>query len=283
MLPPLQPATETAWTLPDGYVASGYLHHPPTQPRGLLIYLHGIQSHGGWYQHSASLLAQCGHLVAQPDRRGSGRNETDRGDVTSPAVWLNDVAAIIAACQEQFGPLPVAVVGVSWGGKLAAAYALQQPTPIAGSLLIAPGILPQVGLPLHERLKIAGSYATGGRTGFEIPLDDASLFTENPAGQRFIEDDPLRLTHATARFLIHSTRLDRRVRRAAPASLSGPDHQLLLASEDRIIDNPRTQAWAERVGMPCEVLAGRHTLEFAEDAEAFWQAVTKWGSKLFAE
>ncbi len=278
MRPPLLPPHDETWTLPDGYQARGSWFAPEQPPRGLLLYLHGIQSHGGWYRHSASLLARQGHVVLQPDRRGSGLNERDRGDVAGPQVWLDDLSALIEWAGTRFGPLPVGLVGVSWGGKLAAAYALAHPERVAGLLLIAPGIFPGVSVPLHERLRIAATWAAGGRTRFEIPLSDPGLFTGNPDGQRFVAEDPHRLTHATARFLVHSTRLDRQVRRARPGALTAVQASLLLASDDRIIDNAATRRWATRCGLRdiTELDAG-HTLEFETDPSAFLARVTAFG------
>ena len=58
-----------------------YRFYPPTgQPRpARIVYLHGIQSHGGWYEGSCAHLAAAGFPVYFLDRRGSGLNEQDRG------------------------------------------------------------------------------------------------------------------------------------------------------------------------------------------------------------
>ena len=43
-------------TLPDGY--SAYARYwPVREPAGAVLYLHGIQSHCGWYEESARRLA----------------------------------------------------------------------------------------------------------------------------------------------------------------------------------------------------------------------------------
>ena len=63
--------------LPDGYEAYARYWSPPVC-RGGVLYLHGIQSHGGWYERSAARLCESGFAVLQPDRRGSGRNQPQR-------------------------------------------------------------------------------------------------------------------------------------------------------------------------------------------------------------
>ena len=57
--------------LPDGYRAYARLWKA-NPSRAAVLFLHGIQSHAGWYDLSASRLAQAGFTVLQPDRRGSG-------------------------------------------------------------------------------------------------------------------------------------------------------------------------------------------------------------------
>ena len=47
---------------------------PDGAARGALIYLHGIQSHGGWYVETGAELARRGYAVYLPDRRGSGES-----------------------------------------------------------------------------------------------------------------------------------------------------------------------------------------------------------------
>ncbi len=48
--------------------------------RAVVVMLHGIQSHSGWYEGSGEHLAQAGVSVLAPDRRGSGMNGEARGD-----------------------------------------------------------------------------------------------------------------------------------------------------------------------------------------------------------
>ena len=59
--------------LADGYRAYARLWMPK-DVRGAVLYHHGIQSHSGWYEHSARFLCRHGLAVLQVDRRGSGRN-----------------------------------------------------------------------------------------------------------------------------------------------------------------------------------------------------------------
>lgn len=266
----------------DGYELHGR-QWPGRRGGVAIIYLHGIQSHGGWYEWSASKLAQTGATVIMPDRRGSGMNESLRGDVTEADRWLRDIDELADSVRRSADVQRPALVGVSWGGKLAAAWANERPRAVSDILLIAPGLFPQVDLRLHKKLAVAWSIASGRRRMFEIPLSDPALFTENVEGQAFIRDDKLKLTHVTGRFLLRSAQLDRKLKRA-PASGLTAACTLLLAGQDRVIRNAATERWLQRAAavQPSVVLLkdASHSMEFEADPAEFEAAVGDWRDRL---
>lgn len=272
------------WRMSDGYSIQGRVWNLPEAKDAraagpVCLYFHGIQSHGAWFEWSGSLLAAGGASVIMPDRRGSGLNREGRGDAPSIQRWLDDIAELAEWAKHRTGAAELRLVGVSWGGKLAAMHALRNPTQVERVLLITPGIFPAVDVGFSQRMRIAAALLKGGTASFEIPLSDPALFTDNPAGQEFISADPLKLTHATARFLWHSTRLDRALRRAADRAMQ-PPVTLLLAGRDRIIRNAPLEAWCRRVcGEHLRIerfAADVHTLEFARDTSAFENALRAW-------
>lgn len=276
MRTPLTPPQFTQWRLSDGYVVRGRVWSPRA-PIGSIVYLHGIQSHGGWYEWSAAVLADCGWRVIMPDRRGSGLNERDRADAPSIERWLLDVEEIAAAGVDS--DLPARMVGLSWGGKVAVSVVLRQPRRWSRLLLITPGIFPAVDVGFWQRLRIGRALLADPTRLFEIPLQEPRLFTDNPSGQQFIAEDGQKLTHATARFLFHSSRLDARLRRLAPGSLRTPT-ALLLAGNDEIIRNEPTEKWARRCcGGELAVEnfeRDAHTLEFAADVTRYERFLRHW-------
>ena len=189
----------------------------PQRPRAVLVYLHGIQSHSGWYEASSRHLAEAGVAVYQLERRGSGTDRThERGHVDRAETWLEDVAAAARLACGETGLAPVHLCGVSWGGKLALACAAHRPDLYRSLILAAPGILPRVDPTLAVKVRVAQSLLTGRPLQrFPIPLQDPHLFTENPDRVRYIAGDPLSLREVTARFMYESRRLDALARDAA--------------------------------------------------------------------
>jgi len=281
MRPPLSQPRMCDWTMSDGYALRGRVWPPGDDTRDrAIIYLHGIQSHGGWFEWSASRLAQNGTAVILPDRRGSGLNATDRGDAPSSERWLDDIDELATWAQREFGARTFDLVGVSWGGKPALAWALRRPERVERLLLIAPGLFPAVDVGVRARFQIGRSLLGGGRRMFPIPLNNPELFTDDPKGRAFIAKDPLKLTHATARFFWHSTRLDRRLLRSPAGALSA-EVTLLLAGRDRIIRNAPTQEKIRRLSANrAHVITfseGVHTLEFGTETSRFDEIIGHWG------
>jgi alpha-beta hydrolase superfamily lysophospholipase len=96
-----------------------------------VVYLHGIQSHGGWYRHSCERVAGIGFDVYFLDRRGAGLNQPARGDTPSFQRLLDDVVEFLGI-HSAGSKGNTFLVGISWGGKLAAALPSYRPNLIDG-------------------------------------------------------------------------------------------------------------------------------------------------------
>ena len=126
------------------------------RPRGRVVVLHGVQSHGGWYHRLGRTLAEAGYEAHFPDRRGSGANRRDRGHAPSARRLLDDVAEYLPDAPRAGEPAaPIALAGISWGGKLAVVTAAEHPELVDALALICPGLHPRVGVSRRERLRIA--------------------------------------------------------------------------------------------------------------------------------
>jgi alpha-beta hydrolase superfamily lysophospholipase len=264
--------------LTDGYECFARLWLPE-RPRGGILYLHGIQSHGGWFESSAARLAESGYAVLLPDRRGSGRNQEDRGHAASARRLLQDCVEWMNELQQRTGDARAHVVGVSWGGKLALALWRFAPARIRSLTLVAPGLFPQVDLPLREKVRVGLSILAAPRALFNIPLNDPEMFTANPARQQFIREDPLKLTQVTTSFLMASRRLDRYAL-SARHDARGCPLRVLLAGQDRIIDNERTRDYVRRLRWLRRAIVeypqAHHTLEFERDPGTYFRDLIEW-------
>jgi alpha-beta hydrolase superfamily lysophospholipase len=243
-----------------------------------LVFLHGITSHGGWYTRSCEHLARAGFDVHFLDRRGSGLNVDEPGDVDRWSTWIEDVAGYLASLR---GGPPIVLCGISWGGKLAAAVARRHARLIHALALVCPGLFSPHEPGVLKRMALAApGFARRQTRRVRIPLERPALFTNSPEWQDFIAHDPLSLRRVTWRFAREDRQLTRYARQAAPY-LHMP-LLLVLAGRDRIVDNARTRAFFNRTGasyrMLIEYPSAAHTLEFEPDPEPYFADLANWAA-----
>jgi alpha-beta hydrolase superfamily lysophospholipase len=209
-----------------------------TQPgaRTALVYLHGIESHAGWFAIAAGQLREQGFDVYCLDRRGSGLNRENRGllsgYVDAYETLLADIDSFITPLHDRYDQ--VFLVGLSWGGKLALAYGLSHPKAVDGLVLITPGLSAEVDVSVLNKLKIGLLSPLNPTARVPTPIQP-EMFTTTPVYLDYIRNDPLRLSSATVRFFWQSHRLDKYVDR----NIAGNQLpvQLFLAGNDIIVDN----------------------------------------------
>jgi acylglycerol lipase len=257
--------------LPDGCEAYARYWRGPSQ-RGAVLYHHGIQSHCGWYETSAARLAGAGYAVLQIDRRGSGRNPTDRGHAESAEQLIQDSLAARDELQRRSSLADHHLVGVSWGGKLVVASYVHDPTGVRSLSLVTPGLFPKIGVSRGEMAKIGFAMLYERHRLFDIPLNDSELFTTTPKWQEFFRTDELTLRQCTAAFYLASRRMDKTVAKL-PQALPIPAH-LFVAGDERIIDNDKTTHFIRELHWPqCRITTyptARHSLEFEADPRAYF-------------
>lgn len=274
-----------SFTASDGYKIH-FRHWKSETPRGIVIALHGIQSHSGWYAASSRAMADAGFDVYFSDRRGSGLNGFQRGHAAHGMRLINDVRSLAALARDEKPALtnggellPLIIMGISWGGKIAAAAASTFPDEFSGLALLYPGLHPRIHPNAWQRfrLNLARRFEIT-RTDIPVPLRAPELFTDTVEWQQFIANDPLTL-HTVSSSLLNAGRdLDELIAERA-ADVRCPV-LLMLAGRDRIIDNSGTRVLVTRFGTNhltsvCYPDAC-HTLEFEPTRAAIFLDLTEW-------
>ena len=268
---------EWTLTLPDGYQAYGR-YWPADRPAGAVLYIHGIQSHCGWYEQSARRLQQAGFAVLQADRRGSGRNPQARGHAESHHQLINDALACGRRLLQATGRARFHLLGISWGGKLACALAAAERGVVRSLTLVCPGLFPIVGVSSAEKFRIGLSMVGNRERHFDIPLNDPDLFTSQPQWIKFLQADELSLRQVTASFFLATRRMDS-VLRDLPKGDPMPLH-LMVAGRDQIIDSEKTVKFVRDLHWPETRITrypeARHTLEFEPVCEEYGEDLVEW-------
>ena len=110
-------------------------------PWAVVVFLHGIASHGGWFAETAVDLDTQGVAVYAPDRRGSGRSGGPRGHLNRYERALDDVDEVVRLVSAEHPGTPVFLAASSWAAKLGVVYAALRPAALSG-LLLGPGCCP---------------------------------------------------------------------------------------------------------------------------------------------
>ena len=245
-------------------------------PVAHVVCLHGIVSHGGWYESSCAHLASQRFCVHMLDRRGSGLNAEARGDVDCWSTWLDDVAGYLESLSEK---LPRILLGISWGGTLAAAVARQRGDLLAGVGLICPGLYSRKAANIWQRgaLRLAHALRLRHRR-VTIPLQDPSLFSHTEQAQGYIATDPLALRKITIRFAVANLDLTRYATQR-PEAIQVPV-LAVLAGQDPITINSRVREFVARIDHSSQSVieypGASHTLEFEPDPSCYFHDLAQW-------
>ena len=139
-------------------------------PSAVLVFLHGIASHAGWFGETAADLGNRGVAVYGPDRRGSGRSSGPRGHLTRYERALDDLEQVVRLVSSEHPATPVFLAASSWAAKLAVVYVAQRPASLAGLLLLGPGLTAEVKLSPVRQAQVVVGHLVRPMAYLPIPL-----------------------------------------------------------------------------------------------------------------
>lgn len=124
-------------TLPSLRTTDGLaLHHvtwqPQTEPKAVILLIHGIGEHSGRYRHVGAFFNQRGYAVISYDHRGHGKSEGERTYFTSFDVPVEDMRMVFKAVQAEFPNKPIFFYGHSMGSLISTLYLLKYQDGVQG-------------------------------------------------------------------------------------------------------------------------------------------------------
>ena len=254
-----------------------YRHWKGAREKDVIVYLHGIESHTGWFVDTADSFKDRGYTVYALERRGSGVNKIDRGYMKNYWLLVDDLRRALKLVKEENPDKKIYLMALCWGGKLAVTYAALKYGTIDGLILVSPAISTKVDLPIWKKVDVLLSNFLRPRKLFNVPIRD-EMFTKNPKYLDYIKNDELKLTQVTARFFFETAKMDMRFNRIA-----GKIHiplLLLLAGNDQVVNNSNVKKWFEREGSKDKTLklyqGSCHSIEFEDEAEELVEDVSRW-------
>lgn len=208
--------------------------HPCDGEGPVVLVLHGLFSHMGWYRSLAQDMAAAGAAVYLVDRRGAGLSEGRRGHMPRWTVLVHDVTRVVQAIRTLHPGRRLHALGISLGGTISLAASILHPGLFESQILLSPGLAAGSHFPLRRRLRLLQDLLLRPAALVELPFAVDTL-TDHPAWRRALHADPLRTRQVTARFLFETVRMQRFVRtRMNRVRLP---LLVLLAEKDQLVDN----------------------------------------------
>ena len=103
------------------------------EDRAVLVMAHGLGEHAGTFAYMAAKLNDAGIGTYQPDHRGHGRSDGERGHLDDFNQLADDFHMTVTKALEENHKKPVFLYGHSMGGLTAALHSVKYPDlPIAG-------------------------------------------------------------------------------------------------------------------------------------------------------
>jgi acylglycerol lipase len=249
---------------------------PPRAATGVAILIHGLQSHAGWFLAAGERLAAHGLAVYAPDRRGSGRSASPRGDIQHFRHWLADLADVAGLAADEYPNIPVHLVGHCFGANLALAAVLSGQIVADSIVMLTPGLFVLPTYSPWTKLQIALAGFLAPATTFRVPQDD-DLFSRDPEVVAWITRDTLGARRVTARTLMQINRMMGDIRARLP-KLTVPT-LVLEAARDRLSDNARNRkVLTETLKSSCmwQTFDAEHFLLAEPCAEDVLDAIVRW-------
>lgn len=105
---------------------------PSVSPRGVVVIVHGFNSHSGQYLWVGEQFANNGLATYALDLRGRGRSEGERYYVEKIEDYTDDIETLVRQAKAENPELPVFLFGHSAGGVTACIYTLDHQAEING-------------------------------------------------------------------------------------------------------------------------------------------------------
>jgi len=231
-------------------------------PKHVLIFINGLESHAGWFSGIANDLVNKKIAVYGLDRRGSGLNARCFGGFED---WVCDIDRLIKRAKKENPCTKIHLISVCFGAKPATVCAIQQVEKLDSLIYLSPGMSVKVTPTLMEKLKIGLSILPWLSFNIQSPIRDDEMFTDSPKSLYFLYNDKLRTFSPRACDFFQARKIDSYISKNSN-KLKIPS-LVLFAGKDQIVDNEKTKMAFQRFGQKPKIIEyheSEHVLFFGQ-------------------
>jgi len=161
---------------------------PDSQPKAVVVLVHGLGEHTGRYIHVGKALTDAGYVLVGFDLRGHGKSGGARGHFPSLDVVTQDIRQFFQFVSQRYPNLPQFLYGHSLGGLLSLAYAVQNKAVLKGVLVTGSALRSALQ---EQKAKIAMANILGTlMPAMTIPsgLDATTISRDKAVVDKYVHD-----------------------------------------------------------------------------------------------
>lgn len=113
---------------------------PETDPKAVVVIIHGYAEHSSRYAHVAEYLVTAGYGVHSFDLRAHGKSDGKNTYINSFDEYLTDVDTFLSRVKEKHPGKKFFLLGHSMGGAISSYYTITRQPKLAGLMLSGPAV-----------------------------------------------------------------------------------------------------------------------------------------------
>ena len=252
---------------------------PGSEPKAVIIALHGFNDYSNFFDRPANYLSEQGIASFAYDQRGFG-GSPKRGSWPGITAYHNDLLSFVQLVRHRFPQQPIFLLGESMGGAIVITAMRQTIPEVAGIILVAPALWARQTMPWYQTSLLWTLAHTVPRltlTGRSVGVQAS----DNIDMLRELGRDPLVIKATRVEAIYGLTDL----MDAAFNSATELNAKTLLmyGEKDEIIPKKATHAFLQRfLSVPGETKTvafyqhGYHMLLRDMQADKIWQDIVAW-------
>lgn len=187
--------------LTTGDACKLFLRSWKTHSSQVLLILHGLGGHSGWYIDMGNVLSTRGISVYAMEHRGFGHSGGVPGHIDDYHTYVEDIRLVVAEIRKRHPGEAIYILGHSMGGIFATYFAEKYKSVLTGVLFLNPWIEDTSSISLLITLQILLGGIFKSKRYWRL-AGGTETMTTNPEAIQMLEADPFWRRAETASFLV---------------------------------------------------------------------------------